>query len=159
MLCTLSHLFYPFFDYVSMILAIIPDYCSILVVAVILDFNLFYMDQFTIAFIMNVLIPFIIAIISLFQLIAIARFADTKNFKSSFNLKEIINDIKNIGWKRYVVFIICLYLIYFVISFFKAFLIAFLLILQIIFMYLIFYPYLIFISSRAVGLIYNESKI
>lgn len=152
-----SYVFYPF-DYMGTILVLILNSCSILVVTVFLDFTLFNIIPFIIAFTINLVIPSIMVILSLFQLIAIARFADKKDFKSSFNLKEIMGDIKNIGWKKYIIFIICLYGLYFLISFITTFLIVLPLFLQVILMYLIFYPYLIFISSRAVGLIYSELK-
>ena len=150
------------FDYIGFVSTLILNSSSILVAGAFSSFILFNITlMFNLVFIVNVIIPFIIIIFSLFQLIAIARFADTKDFKSSFNLNEIISVIKNIGWRKYLVFIICLYLIYFAINFIMNFVFALPLhlFLCLVLIYLILYPYLIFVSSRAVGLIYNESKI
>ncbi len=100
----------------------------------------------------------ILAIIfSLFAIVAKARLADTGKFGSIIEFKEIFNSISNIGWGNYIIWFILMLILVIIISFVAA-LILVIPIIGFVIYFLIAIPYLLIFSSRAVGLIYNESK-
>lgn len=96
-------------------------------------------------------------IFTLFATIAMARLAETGRLGSIIEFNEIINTISKIGWGNYIIWFILLYIIVTLISLIAA-LIIFIPILGIIIYLLIIPAFLIIFKSRAIGLIYNESK-
>ena len=92
--------------------------------------------------------------------IAVARLAETGKLSEIFNCREIFNDIGKIGWGKYIVWFILLYLILIVISLILTFLqsIQYLDLIIALLSILLIQPFLLLFSSRALGLIYRESK-
>lgn len=125
-------------------------------------FNIFSTDptlySTMILFFVNFTMPFIIFIITIFQIIAIGRFVDNNSFKSAFQFKKIVKSIKNIGIRKYSMFFIILQLIYFI---FELIIRSIELVsspIAIVVISLLILPFIALTSSRAIGLIYKESK-
>lgn len=103
-------------------------------------------------------VTMILAIIfTLFAIIAMGRLAETGRLGSIIEFSEIINTISKIGWGNYIIWFILLYIIVTLISLVAA-LIIFIPVIGIIIYLLIIPAFLIIFESRAIGLIYNESK-
>jgi len=102
--------------------------------------------------------PFIVFIITIFQLIAIGRFANTNSFKSAFQFKEILKSIKNIGFGKYLIFFTILQIIYFMFELIMVTVEIISIPIAILVISLLILPFLALSSSRAIGLIYKESK-
>jgi hypothetical protein len=96
-------------------------------------------------------------IFTLFMMIAKAKLAETSKLSSIFEFKEIFNSISKIRWGNYIVWYILLIIIEIIIGFIGG-LIALIPIIGLIVFFLIFVPVLLIFESRAIGLIYNESK-
>lgn len=125
-------------------------------------FNIFSTDlnlyTTSILFFANFIMPFIIFIITIFQLIAIGRFASTNSFKSAFQFKKIVNSIKNIGIGKYLIFFIILQIIYFIFELIIESVETISAPVAIVVISLLILPFIALSSSRAIGLIYKESK-
>ncbi|MGL6297694.1 MAG: DUF4013 domain-containing protein [Methanobacteriaceae archaeon] len=93
---------------------------------------------------------------SLLTYTATARLAETNSMGAALNIPEIIEIIGQIGWAKYIIWLIVLVIISAVVGFISN--VLFSLLIGIIIVPLIIYPFLFFLSSRATGLIYNESK-
>ena len=94
---------------------------------------------------------------SILYLIAIAKFAESDSLAESCNMINVLKKINDIGWKNYINWLI----IFLVISLLLGFImdvIGLIPIFGIIFLFLVFSPFLKMFTSRALGLIYNESK-
>lgn len=87
--------------------------------------------------------------------IAMAKLAETDNLGAAINMKDVFNEIGNIGWGNYIIWIILLIIISIIIGFVGAF-IQFIPFIGFIIVLLVFTPYIRIFSSRALGLIYNE---
>ena len=116
-----------------------------------LDFN---MD---IAIIIAIIGFILFVLTTLFLFIAIARFAYTNKIKSSFYFKEIINDINNITWKKYLISDILFLIILIVLMIIATISIVIPFIGFIIF-FLAILPFVTIFSGRTFGLIYKEGK-
>ncbi|KZX17240.1 hypothetical protein MBCUT_02870 [Methanobrevibacter cuticularis] len=96
-------------------------------------------------------------IFTLFAIIARARLAETGKLASIIQFSEILDTIGKIKWGNYIVWYILLMIITVVISFIAGLLLI-IPILGFVIYSLIVIPFLLLFTSRAVGLIYNESK-
>lgn len=94
---------------------------------------------------------------TLFLIIAIARFADTNNMRSSFNFKEIINDINNISWKNYLLSLV-LFLIILLVILIVTVVVSIIPFVGLIIFFLVILPFIIIFSGRTLGLIYIEKE-
>lgn len=90
---------------------------------------------------------------TLFLIIAIARFADTNSMKSSFNFKEILNDINKISLKNYLISIV-LFLILLLVILIIATVVSIIPFVGLIIFFLVILPFIIIFSGRTLGLIY-----
>ena len=113
------------------------------------------------AFLVGIIAFIVFVLATLFLMIASARLAETEKLAEAFNCKEIFGDIAKIGWGKYIVWFILLYLIVFVISLvmgalqsipFIGFIIALVTMLLV-------PPFILLFTARATGLIYKESKV
>ncbi|KZX17239.1 hypothetical protein MBCUT_02860 [Methanobrevibacter cuticularis] len=119
-------------------------------------------DAFLASFGASILGILIVAIIlfiifSILLIVAIARLAETNSLGKASNFIEVFKKISQIGWGNFIVWLIGLILISIVIGIIMSF-IMIIPIVGVIIAYLFFVPYTIIFSSRAIGLIYNESK-
>jgi len=89
--------------------------------------------------------------------IAIARLAKTDNLGDAFSFGEIFEDIANIGWGTYIIWTILLIVISFIFTIITS-LVQMIPIIGSIVAVLLISPYILIFGSRALGLIYNESK-
>lgn len=87
--------------------------------------------------------------------IAIGRLAETDSLKEAFNIKAIFNKIGEIGWGKYIVWLIILFIILMIIGAISGLLTAIPIIGMIISTFVIT-PYLYIFSSRALGLLYKN---
>ncbi|MBZ9570283.1 DUF4013 domain-containing protein [Methanobrevibacter sp. TMH8] len=108
-------------------------------------------------FIVHTVTVILSIIFSLFAIIAMGRLAETGKLGSIFEFGEISNTISKIGWGNYIIWFILLYIIVILISLVAA-LVIFIPIIGIIAYLLIVPAFLLVFRSRAIGLIYNESK-
>lgn len=104
------------------------------------------------------LIGFILELVfGLLLTIAIAKLAETDNLVDALNFINIFDKIGEIGWANYIVWAIVLVIIFTVVSVISLilgiFIIGFLII------PLLIVPYMLMFYSRALGLLYNESRI
>lgn len=103
-------------------------------------------------------IAIILALIfTLFAIIAQARLAETSKLSAIFEFREIFDSISKIGWGNYIVWFILLLVILIIIATIASIIIA-IPVIGLIIYFLIVVPFLIIFASRAIGLIYNESK-
>jgi len=106
---------------------------------------------FSIASLFVFFIIFIVALIfSLLYNIALGRLAETNSLGAAINVTDIFDIIGRIGWGNYIVWIIALIIISALLG-----IIAYIPIVGV----LIVYPFILMFSSRALGLLYNESKV
>ena len=96
-------------------------------------------------------------IFTLFKMIAQAKLAETSKLSSIFEFKEIFDTIAKIGWGNYIIWFILLIVIASIIGFIGG-MITLIPILGLFVFSLLFLPFLLIFESRAIGLIYNESK-
>jgi hypothetical protein len=96
-------------------------------------------------------------IFTLLVLIAIGKLAETGSLGAAINMKDVFNKIGEIGWGNYIVWIVVYVLILFVIGIILG-IIQLIPFIGIIIGLLLISPYIQMFSSRALGLIYNESK-
>jgi len=96
-------------------------------------------------------------IFGLLMNIAIARLAKTDNLGDAFSVGEIFEDIANIGWGNYIIWTILLIVISFLFGVLASF-VGLIPIIGSIIAVLLISPYILLLGSRALGLIYNESK-
>ena len=103
-------------------------------------------------------ITFVLA--TLFFEIAVARLAETEKLSEIFNCKEIFEDIGKIGWGKYILWFILIYLILIAVSMILGALQTIPIVNLIISLLslLLVLPFLLLFGSRALGLIYKESK-
>ena len=106
--------------------------------------------------IVNTIISILTIILSLFSIIAMGRLAETGRLRSIFEFSEIFNTISKIGWGNYIVWFIVLNVITNIIAIVSG-VIIFIPIIGLIAYALIIPVFLVVFTSRAIGLIYNES--
>lgn len=100
----------------------------------------------------------ILAIIfQLFYLVSVARLAETDSLVDALNIINIFDKIGEIGWGNYIIWVILAGIILFVISAIMS-VISIIPIVGSVIVLLLGTPYILMFSSRALGLIYNESK-
>ena len=107
------------------------------------------------------IVAFIVfTVASLFFEIAVARLAETEKLSEIFNCKEIFEDIGKIGWGKYILWFILIYLILIAVSMILGALQTIPIVNLIISLLslLLVQPFLLLFESRALGLIYKESK-
>lgn len=103
------------------------------------------------------LVALILSIIfSLLTYTATARLAETNSIGAALNIPEIIDIIGKIGWSKYIIWLIMIFIVSGVVGIVSS--ILFSLFIGIIIVPLIIYPFWFFLNARATGLIYNESK-
>ncbi|MCL2116253.1 MAG: DUF4013 domain-containing protein [Methanobrevibacter sp.] len=104
----------------------------------------------------NLLLFLIIGILyiifGLLFIIALGRFAETDSLGAAINVMDVFDKIGQIGWVNFIIWIIVLLIINLVLCFVASILSA--LIIGVI----IVAPYFLMYYSRAIGLLYNESK-
>ncbi|MBZ9570280.1 DUF4013 domain-containing protein [Methanobrevibacter sp. TMH8] len=117
-------------------------------------------DLQTSAIIVAVVAIILFIIFSLLLMIAIAKLAETNSLGAAVSLGDVFQDIGKIGWGKYIVWFILLYVIIFIIQAIVGALgsVPLLGFIIGIISVLVITPYLTIFSSRALGLIYNESK-
>jgi len=116
-----------------------------------------YLNQFSTSLtIVQGLFTILALIFSLFAMIARAKLAETSRLSSIFEFEEIINTIAKIGWGNYIIWFILLMVILFMLGSILGIIMLIPIIGTIIGLLII--PGLLIFESRAVGLIYNESK-
>lgn len=96
-------------------------------------------------------------IFTLLVVIAIGKLAETGSLGAAINMKDIFNKIGEIGWGNYIVWMVVYVVIVFVIAIVLG-IIQLIPFIGIIIGLLVISPYIQMFSSRALGLIYNESK-
>jgi len=96
-------------------------------------------------------------IFSLLYNIAQAKLAETDSLGEACNMIEVFYKIGEIGWANYIIWLIVLFVISFVIGFVMG-IIQLIPIIGMIIAFLLISPFLQMFSSRALGLLYNESK-
>ncbi|MDR2966976.1 MAG: DUF4013 domain-containing protein [Methanobacteriaceae archaeon] len=104
------------------------------------------------------LIVFIISII--FQLllyIAMGKLAETDSLSDAINFIDVFNKIGEIGWANYIIWIIINCIILAIIGFIMG-IISIIPIIGALIAFVLFIPYIVIYHSRALGLLYNESK-
>ena len=114
-----------------------------------------YFANLSIAF----LVLFILSVIATFFLIiAISRLAETNSLKKALAIDEVIEDIHKIGMANYIVWIVLYITLGFLILTF-SFMIMSIPIIGLIICFLAIMPFIAMFSARAIGLLYNESKL
>jgi len=116
-----------------------------------------FMQTSSAIFTVNIITMVLTILSTLLAFIAMARLAETGRLSSMFEFEEIFNTISNIGWGNYIAWFIIFYIIIVLIAFVTAF-INFIPILGTIIFLLVIPGFLNIFKSRAIGLIYNESK-
>lgn len=128
-----------------------------------------------IAVLITVIIGAILFIIFSFLLaVAQARLADTGSLVESIKITEMFNLIGKIGWAKFILWIIALYVLYFFISFITGLILSLIplnagliagtggldvgLIIISIISSLVISPYILLFRSRALGLLYQDVK-
>lgn len=95
---------------------------------------------------------------SLLAIIAFAKLAETDDIGSIIEFGEILETISKIGWGNYLVWLIVLWLVSLVVMFIVSFINIIPILGQI--LYVLIVPgFMVLFGSRAIGLIYNESKV
>jgi len=108
-------------------------------------------------FVVNIIITILAILFTLLAMIATARLAETGELSSIIEFEKIFETISNIGWGNYIVWFIIFYILIMLITFVTA-LINFIPLIGTIIFVLIVPGFLNIFKSRAIGLIYNESK-
>lgn len=98
----------------------------------------------------------IFIIFSLFEVIAVARFAKTEEFGDAFNFSEIFEDMKRIGIAKIIALVIIAFIII-VIATLIATLVAIVPFIGIIISQIIIGAFTVLFSYRAIGLLYAEA--
>jgi len=105
----------------------------------------------------TVIVVFLFILVTLVLIIAIARFADTNSVKSSLDIKEIINDIGKISWRKYLISLL-LFLIILLAIFIVTLVVSVIPFVGLIIFFLLLLPFMAIFSGRTLGLIYREGK-
>jgi len=100
---------------------------------------------------------FIFILATLILIIAIARFAETNSMKSSLNIKEVINDISKISWRKYLISVILFFIILLAILIITV-VISIIPFVGLVIFFLALLPFIVIFSGRTFGLIYRERK-
>jgi len=108
-------------------------------------------------FIVFLIAAILFIIFGLLLLIANAKLADTDSLVEACNMIEVFNKIGEIGWANFIIWIIVFVIISFVIGFIGG-LIGIIPFVGLLIVLLVVYPFIKMFGSRALGLIYNESK-
>jgi len=102
---------------------------------------------------------FILSLIATFFLIiATSRLAETDSLKEALKIDEVIEDISRIGLANYIIWIV-LYITLGIIIFFFSFIIISIPFIGLFIGFLAIMPFIAMFSARAIGLLYNESKL
>ncbi|MCL2156530.1 MAG: DUF4013 domain-containing protein [Methanobrevibacter sp.] len=124
-------------------------------IPVAISLLLSYFVNFSIGFIVWILLS---TIATLLLIVATSRLAETNSLKEALKIDEVFKDISKIGIANYIVWII-IYLSIGIIISFITFIIMFIPIIGVIIGFLAIMPFITMFSARAIGLLYNESKL
>ncbi|WP_146199701.1 DUF4013 domain-containing protein [Methanospirillum stamsii] len=120
------------------------------------DFSLSAFVPYIIPCIAGIIVAFILAIIiAIISIIGIIRMARTNRFIEAFNFRAILNTIRTIGWKVYIIGLVNVWLISFIIGFLLDTLVA--VDLTNFFVALFIWPLIIIFESRYLTLLYESS--
>jgi hypothetical protein len=96
-------------------------------------------------------------IVSIFLIIARCRFVKFNSFKTAFQFKEIIRDISEIGWGKYLTYLVLIGIALFILSLIGLFLMN-LGVMGIVFSFLIVFPFSVMFFYNSMALIYIEGE-
>ena len=108
--------------------------------------------------IIYILIILLILFFTLLEYIAVGRLAETGRFGSIFDFKEILDTISRIDWKKYIIWFIIFFIVSIYLTFFSSVLMFIPVVGWLLFM-LVIPAFLVIFMFRAIGLLYNESKV
>ena len=104
-----------------------------------------------------IIATFLFILTTLILIIAIARFACTNSMKSSLNIKEVINDISKISWRKYLISIVLFFIILLAVLIVTV-VVSIIPFVGLIIFFLALLPFISIFSGRTIGLIYRERK-
>ncbi|MCL2157419.1 MAG: DUF4013 domain-containing protein [Methanobrevibacter sp.] len=142
----------------GIIYAIIPTILSAIIGFLGIGLSTFAIsaDSMSTFLVANFFVFFIIGIIylifGLLYIVALGRFAETDSLGAALNVMDVFDKIGQIGWGNYILWIIVLLILQFVLNFVAGILLA------IVIGVIIVAPFFLMYYSRAIGLLYNESK-
>lgn len=104
----------------------------------------------------SIIIFIVFILFGIFEMVALAKFADTKDLGAALNIGGVIEDAKKIGILKIIVFIIIVMIIAIVATFIIS-LFAFIPYIGVIIATLIFGAFAVLFANKALGLLYAEA--
>lgn len=107
---------------------------------------------------MTFIILFILGLIfSFFFVMSLSRMVDTESFKEAFNFRAVLETMKTIGWSTYITWFIVISLYLIILACIRI-LLGLIPYVGLLVACLVIFPYTILFASRAIGLVYKQTK-
>ncbi len=115
-------------------------------------------NSFAVSFAITGIISTIVFLIfAIFQSIAVCRLANSGSFKEAFAMHEIVDDLKNIGWGKFIAWGIIYLIILFILAIIFGLISAVIPYVGALIYGFIFEAYLALFTARSLGLIYSNA--